>query len=703
MKLGARLTAFLMAAAAAFFAFPLGAFADSQNGQNGQNGQQDRIYHGTYLYLPNFETQSVAEEYYYSDAFFAGSGKDKNEHLRTASFNLVTTGFCSADRETMSSNALDYLKKTGFSTEDVMINDMEQKPQADTLGSVISHKSTPYGEVIAVCTRGARYSLEWIGNFDCGTEGDIHGFATAADKLITRIKDYEQDHDLKGAKLWLVGFSRSGGVCDLAGKYINTHLDEFGISDDDLYVYTFEAPGVSSEKCGYENIHNVFSPADMVPRFYPADWGLSCSGTEEPLAPDIPLINLKTIDLRSLAKGGKDADADPVSLDEFEDRMISFLASCCEREDFAVVGEHLGKLIAVMQDVLNSGVSVTQISSYLKDTFTTWFMVKTGARLLGMMDSDIGSEDYEKDIKALSNSVEEQLEDSDYDGIFTEEQMQTLVDAVQPLLEFALPIIINDYNGEITLSYLGTLVSVGEEVGSQHMSQELFPLVRAQDSYYTEGVDIVPGRASIAGQEFTYEKDSGEDEHSFYSQKGFTDEDIEYIMGGYDVSYDFVQGESVAFEDLDKESRALIEPYLKENGLEKADVLMFCPSFERTRGFDESEAVKLDKSRQVSAVFAADKNNKPGKARLVCINGTKTQEQSCELTAGENGLTAVFDYDGEGRYFLITQPADKTADSAQAAAQSDSGKTVKVIVLVTINLAALAAVVILVVRRVSQR
>ena len=84
MKLSARILSFVTAAAAAVFAMPLCAFAEEED--------QDRLYHGTYLYLPNFERESIPEEYYYSDAFFAASGREKNDHLRTASFALVISG-----------------------------------------------------------------------------------------------------------------------------------------------------------------------------------------------------------------------------------------------------------------------------------------------------------------------------------------------------------------------------------------------------------------------------------------------------------------------------------------------------------------------------------------------------------------------------------------------------------------------------------
>ena len=668
MKLSARILSFVTAAAAAVFAMPLCAFAEEE--------EQDRLYHGTYLYLPNFERESIPEEYYYSDAFFAASGREKNDHLRTASFALVSTGFCSADRETMSSNAVDYLRKIGFSTEDIAIADMEEEPQANTLGSVISHKSTSHGEVIAVCTRGARYSKEWIGNFDCGSEGDIHGFTVASDMLTERIKDYEAQYDLKGAKLWLVGFSRSGAVCDLTGRYINTHPDEFGITEDDLYVYTFEAPRVSAEDTNYENIHNVISPIDMIPKFYPDAWGLYDCGVEEYLDPEIPLEDIKTMDLKSIAKGGTDADTDPVALDRFEDEFIELVASSTDREEFTVLGEHLGSLIAVMQDVINSGISTKDIRAYIKDTFSTWFMVKTGARLLGMMSEDINSSDYNRDVKALSNAVAEQLEDSDYEGIFTDEQMETIIDAVGPLTEFVVPVIINDYNGEITLSYLATLISCFGDIGSQHTSQVLYPLIRAQDSYFTEGVEITPGRAVFAGQEFDpSEAASGLSEHDYYSQQGFTDEDIEYILGGYDVSYDFIPGECKAFDELDKQSRALIEPYLEENGIDGEDVLMFSPGFERTRGFEEPETVKLDKKRRVTAKFDLEGAD-AGKLRIVCVNGTKAEELDGEFeTDGESIVTARFEYGGEGSCFLISEAPPAENNSAVSAADKSEGES----------------------------
>ena len=310
---------------------------------------ESRIVSGEFRYLSVEERGFSVGTFFYCDDYFAVPGTAKNEHLRTLSLDLAMSAFGSKNTELNSSFSLSLLEDMGFSFADAEVTEMEEKPTADTLGTVISHRRTRYGEVIAVAVRGGYYGSEWANTLDSGNSGSVKGLSLTADKLVARIKEYERKYSLSGAKLWITSYSRGGAVSDLAGRYINEHLGEFGITEDDLYVYTFEAPAAGDKRTGYKNIHNVFDPCDIVPMLYPEKWGLYRAGIDEKLDSEDSLLRYKQLDLdsgekftdkyswkfdRSNLKGVK-IYAEPVRMSQLGKDFIDWLAASSDRQTYA--------------------------------------------------------------------------------------------------------------------------------------------------------------------------------------------------------------------------------------------------------------------------------------------------------------------------------------------------------------------------------
>ena len=142
-------------------------------------------------------------------------------------------------------------------------------------------------KLIAVNTRGGNYGSEWVGNFDVGSGDEHRGFANAGRTLVDDIEDFCRkngiDLENDNVKLWMTGFSRSAAVTNYAAHMMNEKYRDWGKSVDDIYVYTFATPNnvVSNgenPQTGNENIFNIVSLDDLVPRVPFDGWGYSKYG-----------------------------------------------------------------------------------------------------------------------------------------------------------------------------------------------------------------------------------------------------------------------------------------------------------------------------------------------------------------------------------------------------------------------------------------
>ena len=231
----------------------------------GVNALEEKV--GKFTYLPAFE-DATSEKYYYRDEYFMRSGKKRNNHLLAMSYNLALSTF-EANNTTYITELYNEIGFKNIKSEGISDN---------TVGTVIAHKKVDKYNVVAVAVRGGQYKTEWVNNFVVGRIGNAKGFDDYSILVDNRIKEYIKKNKLKNVKLWIVGYSRGGAIANLTGVYINNNLKKYHTTDDDLYVYTFEAPAVSTDNTVYDNIYNIKNKNDMVTFAYPKTWGFYNNG-----------------------------------------------------------------------------------------------------------------------------------------------------------------------------------------------------------------------------------------------------------------------------------------------------------------------------------------------------------------------------------------------------------------------------------------
>lgn len=394
----------------------------------------ETVQTGKFNYMPAYE--DMAEEtYYYSDDYFKQSGKEDNEHLLAMSMNLAVSTF--EIRNYTYSRAL--LEDIGF--EDIKAEDMEEKPTLDTIGTVMAHKEIDGKNLLVVAIRGEKYDSEWGNNFIVGKEGNAKGFDDTSKKVISRIKDYIDDNDLKNLKIWMVGYSRAGTVADLTGVYINKHLSEFKTKADDLYIYTFEPPAASIDDTKYDNIYVVKNVNDLIPEVYPSKWGFHTNGKV------IEIGENETITTYTgLTNQTEYADEE---MSEFYGEFFGWLTGRLSRETYS---ENLEEPVSKLLDIYFSK------STEDREKIKNFFMEDVKAELLDNQDnfgklvgkawavmghnSDYLYHSIADDIIEIMNGVKSTPNGS----VLTDEEYETLINSIYPILRVLGPIIIDDVN-----------------------------------------------------------------------------------------------------------------------------------------------------------------------------------------------------------------------------------------------------------------
>ena len=255
---------------------------------------------GEYTYCPSLGFLDIVGNqtgsFTYSDEYFTRSGYEYNHDLAIMTMIMNQTCFASADSakdgwETANSNFNYLLKQCGFS--DLAANaDAVRHPEGDTIGAYAANKHlTVDGKdytLIALGVRGHNYGGEWYSNFDLGYSGDHAGFADARDKVLSFLKDYVKEYNIKGnVKIWLTGYSRGAIAANMVGGELDKGFNMGkGVKLDtrDLYCYTFETPqGTADVNCRdavFCNIHNILNYNDLVPLVSFTAWGHSRYGVD---------------------------------------------------------------------------------------------------------------------------------------------------------------------------------------------------------------------------------------------------------------------------------------------------------------------------------------------------------------------------------------------------------------------------------------
>ena len=209
----------------------------------------------------------------FDDELFLGNPKEYNNDL-----SMLSLG---ASLATMNKT-----KGTAFFTEaefeDITSHDYDGDPTKDTMAYFMAHKTIGDYELVTVSFRGFDYGLEWANNFTIGKTGDHEGFAARGaetyEALKTYLNTYAKD---KSLKVWINGYSRAGALSNMLASLILIN-NELAITQDNLFVYTFEAPASLTDEhaIAYPNVHNIINDADLITFIPPAQYELYRCGKD---------------------------------------------------------------------------------------------------------------------------------------------------------------------------------------------------------------------------------------------------------------------------------------------------------------------------------------------------------------------------------------------------------------------------------------
>ena len=209
----------------------------------------------------------------FDDELFLGNPKEYNNDL-----SMLSLG---ASLATMNKT-----KGTAFFTEaefeDITSHDYDGDPTKDTMAYFMAHKTIDEYELVTVSFRGFDYDLEWANNFTIGKTGDHEGFAARGaetyEALKTYLNTYAKD---KSLKVWINGYSRAGALSNMLASLILRN-NELAITQDNLFVYTFEAPASLTDEhaIDYPNVHNIINDADLITFIPPAQYELYRCGKD---------------------------------------------------------------------------------------------------------------------------------------------------------------------------------------------------------------------------------------------------------------------------------------------------------------------------------------------------------------------------------------------------------------------------------------
>lgn len=220
----------------------------------------------------------------YSDSFFLRSACSYNHQLAIMSLGLTMSAFTLEGLgDTPTRRALHEIGCDDRTVESFRFDDTASCD--DICGYIFGIKRLPDGTyLVPVVIRSHRYGGEWVSNahaVDDELPDFAAGFKKAADGVYDALLGYILRHglDLSQVRIWLCGYSRGGAVANLLGARLT--LDS-GIGKDNVFVYSFATPLTVYDRAAVftDNIFNIISELDVVPRMPLKYWGLTRYGTD---------------------------------------------------------------------------------------------------------------------------------------------------------------------------------------------------------------------------------------------------------------------------------------------------------------------------------------------------------------------------------------------------------------------------------------
>jgi hypothetical protein len=230
----------------------------------------------------------------YKDSYFERSAMAHYSHdLAQLSLGMamsaVTVGNGDAGDEQY---IMEFLKNIGCKEKTIRHEKFDNNTATDdtcafAYGLTYLEASDTY--LIPVAIRGFGYGIgfsgEWVSNFNVVEKGYgeyAAGFKKAADHVYDSLTTYIKKLESAGIskrkiKVWVSGFSRAAAISNLLGARMN---EKSGIDRSNIFVYTFATPATVKKDSAvmYNNIFNVVSEIDIVPRVPLSSWGYSRYG-----------------------------------------------------------------------------------------------------------------------------------------------------------------------------------------------------------------------------------------------------------------------------------------------------------------------------------------------------------------------------------------------------------------------------------------
>lgn len=236
----------------------------------------------------------------YNDDYFFEPASEYNPSLATSSYCMIMSSTRNGGGPSESDRTLRLFSQMAGFTDFESNTDYRTTPTVDTLGMAIGSKDIGSGYTLLMINfRWNGYESEWANNFMIGTGagdpyGNHQGFLNRAnDKVFPFINDYLERHDISGKiKIWIGGYSRGGGMSNIVAGLLDTSiiekrtiLNDVTFTKNDIFAYTFEAPGTTCPNNGidvnngnYDNIWNIKRPSDVVTMLPCSAWGFKLYG-----------------------------------------------------------------------------------------------------------------------------------------------------------------------------------------------------------------------------------------------------------------------------------------------------------------------------------------------------------------------------------------------------------------------------------------
>lgn len=261
-----------------------------------------------------FKASGMCVEYYYSDSLFAQDSSSYSTPL--ADISLIAS-VATESRSTAES----FYGELGFS--DIEFNDgYDNTTDSDKIGVMVASKKININgiekDLVVMGVRGINYGIEWADNFNVGKTGNHQGFDNNSKRAFNFIKDYMNNHsiDKNNVKIWIQGYSRAGAISYMSARSIVE--EKLVKSQNDLYVYTFNAPSGVVDEWECTCIYNLVNCMDVVNRTAPSKWGFKKYGKIVYLGEPTKVMSLKNPNIDT---------TEPLYYDDFTVRKLDLQAA----------------------------------------------------------------------------------------------------------------------------------------------------------------------------------------------------------------------------------------------------------------------------------------------------------------------------------------------------------------------------------------